>query len=57
RIGEIAPGSAPVFICRSGGRSLAACEFALRAGIASPANLDGGLQAWAREVDPELTVA
>ncbi|TLY70829.1 MAG: TOMM precursor leader peptide-binding protein [Gammaproteobacteria bacterium] len=57
RIGEIAPGSAPVFICRSGGRSLAACEFALRAGIASPANLDGGLQAWASEVDPELTVA
>jgi sulfur-carrier protein adenylyltransferase/sulfurtransferase len=57
RIGEIAPDSAPVFMCRSGGRSLAACEFALRAGIASPANLDGGLQAWAREVDPELTVA
>ncbi len=57
RIGEIAPGSAPVFICRSGGRSLAACELALRAGIASPANLDGGLQAWARDVDPELTVA
>ena len=57
RIGEIAPDSAPVFICRSGGRSLAACEFALRAGIASPANLDGGLQAWARDVDPELTVA
>jgi sulfur-carrier protein adenylyltransferase/sulfurtransferase len=57
RIGEIAPDSAPVFICRSGGRSLAACEFALRAGIASPANLDGGLQAWARDVDPKLTVA
>jgi molybdopterin/thiamine biosynthesis adenylyltransferase/rhodanese-related sulfurtransferase len=57
RIGEIAPGSAPVFICRSGGRSLAACELALRAGIATPANLDGGLQAWARDVDPELTVA
>jgi len=57
RIGEIAPDSAPVFICRSGGRSLAACEFALRAGIASPANLDGGLQGWARDVDPELTVA
>ena len=57
RIGEIAPDSAPVFICRSGGRSLAACEFALRTGIASPANLDGGLQAWARDVDPELTVA
>lgn len=57
RIAEIAPDSAPVFLCRSGGRSLAACELALRAGIASPANLDGGLQAWARDVDPQLTVA
>ena len=57
RIGEIAPDSAPVFICRSGGRSLRACEIALQAGIASPANLDGGLLGWAAEVDPELPVA
>ena len=57
RIGEIARDSAPVFICRSGGRSLRACEIALRAGIASPANLDGGLLGWAAEVDPELPVA
>jgi adenylyltransferase/sulfurtransferase len=57
RIGEIAPDSAPVFMCRSGGRSLRACEIALKAGIASPANLDGGLLGWAAEVDPELPVA
>ncbi len=57
RLAEIPKDAAPVFICRSGGRSLAACSMALAAGIASPANLDGGLQAWAREVDPSLQVA
>jgi adenylyltransferase/sulfurtransferase len=57
RLAEIAPHSAAVFICRSGGRSLAACELALRAGVAAPANLEGGLLAWAREIDPALPVA
>jgi molybdopterin/thiamine biosynthesis adenylyltransferase/rhodanese-related sulfurtransferase len=57
RLAEIAPHDAPVFICRSGGRSLAACELALRAGIVAPANLEGGLLAWAREIDPALPVA
>jgi sulfur-carrier protein adenylyltransferase/sulfurtransferase len=56
RLHEIAPGAAPVFICRSGGRSLAACQLALRANVASPANLEGGLLAWAAEIDPELFV-
>ncbi|HYM29373.1 MAG TPA: rhodanese-like domain-containing protein, partial [Steroidobacteraceae bacterium] len=56
RLGEIPPGAAPVFMCRGGGRSMAACQLALRARIASPANLEGGLLAWSREVDPALTV-
>jgi sulfur-carrier protein adenylyltransferase/sulfurtransferase len=53
---RIAPDSAPIFICRSGGRSLAACQLALQANIASPANLEGGLLAWSSEVDPQLYV-
>jgi len=57
RLAEIAPDSAPVFICRSGSRSLAACELALSAGVVAPANLEGGLRAWAAEVDPTLPVA
>jgi len=56
RLGEIPPGAAPVFICRVGGRSMAACQLVLRAGVASPANLEGGLLAWSREVDPTLRV-
>src|SRR5207253_2158827 len=57
RVAEVAPAGTTVFICRSGGRSLAACELALRAGVAAPANLDGGLLAWAAEIDPALRVA
>jgi len=56
RLGEIATDCAPVFICRSGGRSLAACRMALGAQIAAPGNLEGGLLAWAAEVDPTLCV-
>jgi sulfur-carrier protein adenylyltransferase/sulfurtransferase len=57
RLKEIAPQANPVFICRSGSRSLAACAMALRAGITAPAHLEGGLLAWAGEVDPTLAVA
>jgi sulfur-carrier protein adenylyltransferase/sulfurtransferase len=56
RLNEVSPEAAPVFICKSGGRSLAACQLAVRAQIAAPANLEGGLTAWARSVDPSLYV-
>jgi len=42
---------------RSGSRSLAACAMAVRAGITVPGHLEGGLLAWAAEVDPTLAVA
>lgn len=57
RFGELAPGRTPLFVCRSGRRSLTACTLALRAGIEAPAHLEGGLLAWAAEVDPTLDVA
>ncbi len=57
RLKEIPPHANPVFICRSGSRSLAACAMALRAGFAAPGHLEGGLLAWAAEVDPTLVVA
>jgi sulfur-carrier protein adenylyltransferase/sulfurtransferase len=56
RLAEIGPQSAPVFICRSGGRSMAACQLALRANIRSPANLEGGMLAWAATIDPSVRV-
>lgn len=57
RIGEIPRTGGPVFMCRGGSRSLRACAMALQAGVASPANLEGGLLAWAEQIDPELPVA
>ena len=56
-LAQIAAKGAPVFICRSGGRSLAACQMALTAHVSSPANLEGGLLAWSAEIDPTLRVA
>lgn len=52
RLAEIPRTLTPVFICRSGRRSLAACAAALAAGIEVPAHLEGGLSAWAAEIDP-----
>ena len=56
RLPEIASHPQPIFICRSGGRSLAACQMALRAQISAPTNLEGGMRAWAAEVDPTIHV-
>jgi len=56
RLHEIPRGALPVFLCRSGRRSLAACELALREGIELPGHLEGGLLAWAREIDSTLTL-
>jgi sulfur-carrier protein adenylyltransferase/sulfurtransferase len=57
RLDEIPAGAAPVFVCRSGGRSLRACGLALEAGISAASNLDGGMLAWAATVDPSCEVA
>jgi molybdopterin/thiamine biosynthesis adenylyltransferase/rhodanese-related sulfurtransferase len=56
RVGELASASRPVFVCRSGTRSLTACAIATRAGVAA-SHLEGGLLAWAREIDPAFVVA
>jgi adenylyltransferase/sulfurtransferase len=57
RLAELPTGGTTVFMCRSGGRSLRAAGQALRAGFESPVNLEGGLLAWAAELEPTLVVA
>lgn len=57
RVAEIRGERPAVFLCRSGGRSLTACAIALRAGVLYAAHLEGGLLAWAAEVDPAFEVA
>jgi sulfur-carrier protein adenylyltransferase/sulfurtransferase len=57
RLNELPPLRTPVFLCRSGARSLTACAIASRAGVTTVAHLEGGLLAWASEVDATFVVA
>jgi sulfur-carrier protein adenylyltransferase/sulfurtransferase len=43
-----------VLFCKSGGRSNRALELLLSAGFRKVKNLRGGINAWSREVDPEV---
>jgi adenylyltransferase/sulfurtransferase len=56
RMGSLPKGRV-VFVCRSGARSLNAAALASRAGVEDIAHLEGGLLAWAREVDQGFDVA
>jgi molybdopterin/thiamine biosynthesis adenylyltransferase/rhodanese-related sulfurtransferase len=56
RMGSLPKGRV-VFVCRSGARSLTAAALATRAGIEDIAHLEGGLLAWARDVDDTFEVA
>ena len=56
RMGSLPKGRV-VFVCRSGARSLTAAALASRAGVEDIAHLEGGLLAWARDVDTSFEVA
>ncbi len=56
RMGSLPKGRV-VFVCRSGARSLTAAALASRAGVEDIAHLEGGLLAWARDVDNSFEVA
>lgn len=42
------------FTCRSGGRSQQAAETFIRAGFSRCFNVEGGILAWSREIDPSI---
>lgn len=45
-----------IVMCRSGGRSARACQVLSGEGFEKVKNLAGGINAWAREIDPTLPV-
>ena len=51
---KLEPGRDIVCICHHGGRSMHVAMFLERQGFASVFNLSGGLDAWARQVDPAM---
>lgn len=56
RIGELDPGRETVVICRSGGRSMQVAHYLEQQKFATVSNLDGGILAWSRELDPNIPV-
>jgi rhodanese-related sulfurtransferase len=54
RLDELAPGPSIVCICHHGMRSAQVVAFLERQGYDPVYNLEGGTDAWSREVDPAL---
>ena len=54
RLADIPQGRPLIVVCHHGMRSYQVAEFLLARGFSDVANLDGGIDAWARVVDPTL---
>ncbi len=54
RISELDKNAEIVVYCRSGGRSLQACQYLAENGFTNLANLNGGVLAWSDFVDPTM---
>ena len=52
--GALLPEQEIVFMCHHGIRSAQVCAFFSRQGFTKLYNLDGGIDAWSREVDPDV---
>jgi sulfur-carrier protein adenylyltransferase/sulfurtransferase len=56
RLSELDSADEMVIFCKSGGRSARGLELLVSAGFKKVKNLKGGINAWAREVDPEVPI-
>lgn len=56
RLSELDTAEEMVVFCKSGSRSARALELMVSAGFKKVKNLHGGINAWAREVDPKLPI-
>lgn len=56
RVGELDPSVEMVVQCRTGGRSADIIRQLIPLGFHKLSNLDGGINQWAREVDPSLPI-
>ena len=56
RMNELDSAEELVLFCRTGARSARALDLLRTAGFRKLKNLKGGINAWAREVDPSLPV-
>ncbi|TMH87596.1 MAG: sulfurtransferase [Betaproteobacteria bacterium] len=56
RLAELAPDHDVVVICHHGGRSMQVGLYLEKSGYAKVHNLAGGLDSWAKSVDPSMPV-
>jgi len=56
RLGELDPAADVVAICHHGARSLQVAQFLGRRGFERVYNLAGGVDAWARSIEPAMPV-
>ena len=54
RVEELEQDGYTVFICHHGARSRQVAEFLESMGFSNVANLEGGVDAWAKTVDPDM---
>lgn len=54
--GELDPATETVVICHHGVRSRAVAQYLERAGFMNVINLTGGMDAWARSLDPGMAL-
>lgn len=54
KINELDQNHSIAVICHHGGRSARAAAFLLQHGFTIVYNVDGGIDAWAREIDPSV---
>ncbi|HQT92514.1 MAG: hypothetical protein B7X11_01745 [Acidobacteria bacterium 37-65-4] len=54
RMKELDPNKEIVVMCHSGARSARAVQFLRQAGFNGAKNLSGGIDRWAREIDPGM---
>lgn len=56
RVGEVPADQPVVVLCHHGMRSLQAVAWLRRAGFENAVNLAGGIDAWARQIEPSMGV-
>lgn len=56
RVGEVPTDHPVVVVCHHGMRSYQAMSWLRQNGVANAINLDGGIDAWARQIEPSMGV-
>jgi molybdopterin/thiamine biosynthesis adenylyltransferase/rhodanese-related sulfurtransferase len=54
RVHELDPAAETIIHCKAGGRSAKALQFLLDSGFSNVCHVQGGINAWSREIDPSV---